>query len=264
MKSYAKRRPIGERLGKILITASALILLTSFNAQSQILKFTDAEKSVVQISILKPDGSFTALGTGFFIREDGLIATVFHIYGDAAQAISQLRGGTIGVWRAKRDSNRYVFQPIQLLNFDTAHDLALFKLTGKIDSSLWNTVGGIKALKLSDAIEISPNTNVIAVGYFGTDQFPLILSGKLVGETVFTIVPSTSSPVTVPEFLASLGATPGESGSPVMLDDGSVIGVVDSIVTATAPFSKEPFATGLNRIVKVEFLQKLMASVPAT
>lgn len=236
---------------------AVLVLFFPFAIRCQKLQLLDAEKSVVQVSWVKPDNSIAAEGTGFFVRDDGVVATAFHVYAAAIQAMSEGRGGAIVVRRVSRDTNSFIYQRVQLVNADPEHDLALLKTISKPDAG-WEKVGGVHSLKLCAATELTPNSNVTATGYFGTDTFPVTLGAKLVGETT-----TTFPGIAVEEFLVSLGAVPGQSGSPVMLDDGTVIGVVLSMVPVTVPFNNQAVLSGLNRIAKVEFLQRLLSSTPA-
>lgn len=49
------------------------------------------ENSMVQIAVATPPSSVTNFGTGFFIRDDGLIATASHVYLKALNAIVDAR-----------------------------------------------------------------------------------------------------------------------------------------------------------------------------
>ena len=52
-------------------------------ATGQELKMSDVERSVVQIVVQKPDASMTPFGTGFFIGDNGTIATALHVYSES-------------------------------------------------------------------------------------------------------------------------------------------------------------------------------------
>ncbi len=246
------------------VTVAALLLSASFVVEAQTIPQSDLEKSVVQISLLKPDGTFVGLGTGFFVRDDGLVITAFHVYASAIQGIAESRGGTIMATRVSREvPGNLTYTSLQLVNADTAHDLALLKLT-TLDTKSWDLVGGIHSLKLSTETNLKTGTNLTAVGYFGSDSLPLTLGAKLIGTAGAVIVPAAAGkpPVVAEEFLADLKAFPGQSGSPVLLDDGTVIGVVLAMVPVTVQFNPQQVPTGFNRLAKVEFLQTLVASAP--
>jgi S1-C subfamily serine protease len=231
-------------------------LATSLCAQN--LKFTDPEKSVVQIAVVRADNSIVPCGTGFFVRDDGLIATAFHVYSAAIQVMSEARGAAVVVRRATRQSGIFIAAEVELKSTDATHDLALLKLR-KLEDSAWAKVGGIKTLSPSSITEAEPATNVRVIGYFGADIFPVTRRASLVGESMLTPVNGSA----VPEFLVSAGSIPGESGSPILLEDGSVLGVLLSMVPVTVPaFSSQALPSGLNRAAKAEFLQRLITSLP--
>lgn len=243
---------------KFVLAVFSLVLGCGFiETQSQTIKLSDAEKAVLQIAVRKPDGTVVGFGTGFFVRDDGLIATAFHVYSQAVQVASESRGGILMVRRATRQSGTTTVANVIPVATDEAHDLILLKLVNKDDGS-WAKVGGIRVLSPCTMVELDTGIPVRVVGYFGGDIFPISLGAKLVGETAFTVFPGTD----VGEFLVSAAAVPGHSGSPVILDEGCVVGVVLSIVTFSVPFNSQPLASGLNRVAKGENLQRLVASLP--
>lgn len=249
---------------KTLMASIALVCsAASTVGWCQKVPLTDTEKCVVQISIQKPDGSVVGFGTGFFIREDGLIGTAFHVYASAIQAVSENRGGVLVARRASRESGQFTYAAFQIVGADPTHDLAILKLMA-VDTKSWDAVGGINVLKLSQSKTILPGSSVTATGYFGNDVWPLTLSGRLAGATIFQITPAAgkTDAVAAEEFVTTLNAFPGQSGSPVTLEDGAVIGVVLAIVPVTVPFNNQPVPTGLNRVAKAEYLQALMSSIP--
>lgn len=147
-----------------------LLTLAGRPSVCQKLKTSDIEKSVVQVGTIRPDGTWQGSGTGFFVREDGIVATAFHVYSVEVQAISENRGGQLAVRRVSRYSNKFVQTGFQLAAIDASHDLALLKVLN-VNADAWNTVGGINVLKLSNASEIDLDTNIRATGYFGADLF---------------------------------------------------------------------------------------------
>jgi S1-C subfamily serine protease len=235
--------------------AIALCVLSQRNGNAQDLKMSEHERAVVQIALQKPDSSFSTFGTGFFIDENGTVATALHVYISAISAVSELRCGNIVVRRASRSTKRYVWSTVDVLKSDAPHDLALLKVK-ETEAQLWDQVGGIKPLPLSTLKEIEPETEVTSIGYFGIDLFPVSLSARLVGATATTVLGTGD----IEEFLVSASAFPGQSGSPVILADGSVIGIMDSIVPVQLSFNPQQLASGLNRVVKVEHIQRLLSS----
>lgn len=244
---------------KVLI----LLLASASLAYAQSLKLSDAEKSVVQVVVQKPDQTIAPTGTGFFVRVDGTIATALHVYNDATRTIAESRGGRLLVRRATRQSGTLTWGEVAVLSVDAAHDLALIRLS-KLDKSAWDKVGGIQILGPTASREVDPGVSVKIVGYFGNDMFPVTLSSHLAGASVFTVVTGPGSGNDIEEFLLSAMAAPGQSGSPVLLNGASVLGVVISIVPVSLPlpFSSQPLHSGLIRASKAEHLQRLLSSLP--
>jgi S1-C subfamily serine protease len=245
-----------------VLCLSFLIVWVVPQTLGQQLKPSELEKSVVQIGLIKQDKTFAGVGTGFFVREDGVIATAFHVYSASVQAMAENRGGSIAVERAIRQAGgnaTVTAETVNLIGADPLHDIAVLKLVTytKTDEEAWAKVGGLGVLLPSTATEIVNGSSVRVVGYFGSDTFPVAERTVLVGGTSVTTLAGV-----VDEFLVSALAVPGQSGSPVVLDDGTVVGVVLSIVTFTAPFNPQSLPSGLNRVAKAEFLQRLLSSTP--
>jgi len=238
-----------------VLSVIAPCALSGLNGDAQDLKMSDHEKAVVQVALQKPDSTYSAFGTAFFVDENGTLATAFHVYTSAVSAIGELRCGNIVVRRASRSTKRYISTGAELSQFDAVHDVALLKIKD-VQPQTWDQVGGIKPLVLSTLKEIEPETQVSSIGYFGTDLFPVSLSARLVGATTTSVLGVGD----IEEFLISASAVPGQSGSPIILADGSVIGILDSIVPVQLTPNAPQLASGLNRVVKVEHIQRLLSS----
>jgi S1-C subfamily serine protease len=239
---------------KIFGIVTALTLFTAL-AEAQELKALDHERTVLQIVLQRLDGSTVPLGTGFFVDENGTIVTALHVYATGLNLISQGRGGRFFARRANRVTGQYTGVGIELLKPDYMHDLVSFKMQ-EVKPEPWAGVGGIKPAILSASKEVQADASVKVIGYFGGDIFPVTVSARLVGATKVIVAQGRS----VEEFLVSAAAVPGQSGSPVFLDDASVIGVVTSIVPVSVPFNPNPIPSGLNRVIKAEHIQRLLLS----
>jgi len=249
---------------KLSLSGLVAILFANF-LFGQNIKRSDYDKSVVQILMKKTDGSLVSYGTGFFVRQDGIIASAFHVYVQALNAIADNRGGQIIARRLVRQSEMSASGNLEVAGLDVAHDLILFKATN--GDSAWNKVGGIKTLSPSNETEIDIGTSVIIVGNLGDDGFPITLSGYLAGSAHSTIemekdAKGSNTRIDFDEFLVSAFVVPGHSGSPVILSDGSVLGIVTSIVPLSLPNNSQQLHSGLCRVIKAEHLQRLLSSLP--
>lgn len=209
------------------------------------------ENSVVQIAVAMPGGSATGFGTGFFLRDDGLLATASHVYLKALNAIVDARAGVVIARRFSRTSRgQWVGAAIQLVAEDYQHDVVLLKMQS-VDP-MWKQVGGVVPLLLDDGTWLEDGAQVCMRGYFGSDDFPLFLRGATAGTTGL-------GPSLVQELLIVLPVVPGQSGSPLMsVETGRVVGILTAIVPVTLPFNQQPAHSGLARAVEVVHVKKLM------
>jgi S1-C subfamily serine protease len=249
-------KPVATLLCGLLLEA-ALLLLQMY---AQVLHPPDYQPSVVQIVVEHTIASNSRpirepIGTGFIIREDGIIATADHVYGIANKESAKYQNGRILVQRVAKLPNMVILGVVELLTRDNLHDLALLRLSSE-DANVWRKKGGLRSLSLTDQPEIEVSTPVRVVGYPGSELLPVTLMGYLVGTTTLMI---DKHPVE--EFVISLSAVPGQSGSPVLLEDGTVLGVLSALQRVELSAGAQPNYTGLNRIAKAEYLRKLLSTV---
>ena len=110
-------------------------------------------------------------------------------------------------------------------------------------------------LLLDDGAILEDGTQVCMRGYFGSDDFPLFLSGSTASATVL-------GPSLVQELLIVLPVVPGQSGSPLIsVETGRVVGVLTAIVPVSLPFNQQPAHSGLARAVEVVHVKKLVESL---
>lgn len=135
---------------------------------AQAVAMSDAERSVVQVVVAQADGSVKAFGTAFFVRDDGTLATVNHVYSDAVQFVAQVRGGDVEVRRIVRGSQAGILAHVDLLAQDALHDLALLRVQ-HYQSDQWDSVGQVRIVATSPLREVQNRTGLTFVGYFGED-----------------------------------------------------------------------------------------------
>lgn len=152
-----------------------------------------ARESIVVISSEGREGEESGVGTGFVVREDGVIATNFHVIG-------QNRGFSV------RFADGRKFVPTSILARDEKRDLALVK----IDAD------GLPVLPLGDSSSLKPGQSLFAVGN------PLGLEFSVSRG----VLAATRDVEGVDMIQLAMPIEPGSSGSPVMDMEGRVCGVI--------------------------------------
>jgi hypothetical protein len=215
--------------------------------------------NVVQIAVAvqNPAGqvAVNSHGTGFFVRADGLIASAAHVYLAAVTSINDQRAGVLVARRFSRaERTRWVATPLDLVSIDYAHDVVLLRL--RTPDPLWDTVGGIVPLQREIGAIPADDARVAMRGYYGSDNFPIFLEGRVSGTT-------DVGALGVQELLIVLPVAPGQSGSPLMsMETGRVVGVMTAIVPLSVPFNPQPLHSGLARAVEIEHINRLIDSLP--
>ena len=144
-----------------------------------------------------PDEPRAASGSGFLIREDGLLVTNAHVVADATRIQVRLQDG-------RRFEGK-------LIGKDSRVDLALVKIEG---------VQGLPVLQLGDSNRLRVGEFVLALGHpFGLEQ-----------TVSFGIVSRKGAPLRVAtpgfDFIQTdASVNPGNSGGPLVNMAGEVVGV---------------------------------------
>jgi hypothetical protein len=144
------------------------------------------------------------LGSGFFITNDGFILTNYHVIEGADKAFIETRNG-------KKYKVEYVSA------YSPKLDLALLKITGE----------GFPYLSLADPKEIDLNDEIIIVGHPHGLKWTLT-KGYIAGKRI-----DRGRPVV--QFSADI--SPGNSGGPVVLEDGRVCGIATYLLRKKIRFS---------------------------
>jgi len=170
----------------------ALLLLSNLCLRADsipdIVKRTKA--AIVKVVAMDEQGSPTELGTGFFISPDGLVVTNFHVIRSAASLAAVNYNGALFLFE------KIVAEP-------TGVDLAILKFRAK----------DVPFLRLGDSTDKVEGEKVIVIGnpagFLGTVSDGII-SGFRGNRSLIQITAPISH---------------GSSGSPVMDENGQVIGV---------------------------------------
>ena len=97
--------------------------------------------SIAVISTADREGVRSGTGTGFVVREDGVIATNFHVIG-------LHRGFSVRLADGK------TYEPTAILATDRKRDLAIIKIEAK----------GLQPLHLGESSQLKPGQGIFAIG----------------------------------------------------------------------------------------------------
>ena len=174
------------------------ICATPAGAKDAKLIYGEVRDSVFQILIIERESEKkAAIGSGFLVNSQGLIATNFHVISQAVHEPDK--------YRVEHLDSEGQQAPLAIVDFDVIHDLALVKLEAP-------TVA--QPLELASA-DVTKGEAVYSVGN------PMDLGQ--------TIVPGTFNGLLERRFyqrlLFSGSLNPGMSGGPALNSDGQVIGI---------------------------------------
>ncbi len=215
----------GERLNKINLENPMLRILTFVIVSVAIIPTTtlaqpkkdktpsveklaaDAKDAIAVIVYTGRDGKQQGLGTGFVISEDGLIATNYHVIGEARPITVQLADGSKHEATAVHASDRKL-------------DLAIVKIDAKRK---------LKTLPLGDSTALKVGQAIVAIGHPQGLEYSVV-AGVLSG---------TRDVEGVNMLQLAIPIEQGNSGGPVLDADGRVVGIVTmkSLVTANLGFA---------------------------
>jgi S1-C subfamily serine protease len=174
--------------------------------------------AIVEIVAMDEKGSPTKLGTGFFVSSDGLVVTNFHVIDGAASL-------------AAVNNNGAIFPFKSIVAHPAGVDLAVLKFQAH----------DVSFLKLGESTEKLEGERVVVIGN------PTGLTGT-VSDGIISAFRENRSMIQI-----TAPISPGSSGSPVLDDSGSVIGVATLISSG---------GQNLNFAIAVEKVSAALASLP--
>lgn len=166
----------------------------------------DAKKSLVVILYTGRDGRQIGLGTGFVLDKNGLIATNFHVIGEARPITVQLPDGTKHEVTSVHASDRNL-------------DLALVKIDAK----------NLSPLPLGDSEKLKIGQPIVALGHPRGLEYSVV-AGVLSGKRDVDGMAMLQVAIPIEQ---------GNSGGPILDMQGRVAGIVTmkSLVTANLGFA---------------------------
>lgn len=163
-------------------------------------------ESVAVITTTGRDGRALGVGSGFVISDDGLIATNYHVIGEARPIRVELADGR-------------KLEAVEVHATDRKADLAIIRVRAE----------GLRPLELGDSDAVRAGQPVVALGN------PIGLEHSVVAG----VVSATREIDGRPMLQLAMPIEPGNSGGPVVDLDGRVLGIVTikSLVTANLGFA---------------------------
>jgi regulator of sirC expression with transglutaminase-like and TPR domain len=158
-------------------------------------------KSVATITSDSRDGGREAVGTGFVVSADGLVATNYHVVGEGRGVHVQLADG-------RR------FDATEVHAFDRQLDLAVLRIDAR----------DLPALTLGDVAAAKQGQSVVAVGN------PAGLKNSVVAGVVSAVREIEGRPM----IQVAIPIEPGNSGGPLVDLEGRVLGIL-SMKSAVTP-----------------------------
>lgn len=187
----------------------------------------EATSSVMLIHSEQKAGN-EAIGTGFVLSQDGLIATNFHVIEGAEKlSVKSDTGGTYPV--------------VMILATDKKRDIAILKVEAR----------NLPLLELSDSDKVKPGMSIAVIGN------PRGLESTIT-EGIVSAIRAIDDYGSVIQISAAI--SPGSSGSPVFDKEGHVIGMATFKMIKGEALN---FAVPSNAIKEVLSEAKRAASVPA-
>ena len=191
--------------------------------------FETCNKAVVHIETqVSGDSSYfdampeSGTGSGFFISQDGLIVTNYHVIKDATNITVSLH-----------DGSEYA---AQLLGSDDENDIAVIRITPDAGAD-------IEILSFGDSNSLMVGQKVIAIGNpFGFDR--TMVTGIISG--LSRPVRDESGRVLLGMIQTSATINPGNSGGPLLDTEGNVIGINTSIYSTSGTSQGMNFAVESN------------------
>jgi serine protease Do len=175
--------------------------------------------------------SRAGLGTGFVIRDDGVVVTNAHVIAGASRIVVMTRDGRT--------------HPARLLGADETNDIAVLKVDAR----------GLPVAPLGDSNSLLVGEWAIAIGnpygFLLGNSEPSVTAGVIsgVGRNLVDRGAGPSAYFDMVQTDASIN--PGNSGGPLVNADGEVIGVNSSIYSTSGGSIGLGFAIPINRARRV-------------
>lgn len=184
-------------------------------------------------------------GSGFFVNSNGYIVTNAHVTNLTTEECKQYLATELAIKLKDDGEDLYTVEqqlkwieakPTYLVNLPNGESLPFQILKsgatfneGKDVSIIKINVRNAPILKLADSSKVQVLDKVTVVGYPGLVELPNIFDEKSLLEATFTTGEVSAKKIlkdNIPVIQVSAPAAPGNSGGPVLNEQGEVIGIV--------------------------------------
>jgi serine protease Do len=182
----------------------------------------EAEKAVVQLLAVGPgagEKKEECAATGFVVNEEGYILTNAHVVDDARRCLASSPAAKIVAKYGAAASPSAEAVSCDVVAVDEEHDLAILKPERPTASQPLHTF-----LRL-DPQPVSIGTPVAVTGHPAFIWQPQTRQGKVTGRERLALDDAQAQPSKV--IVINLPLQRGASGSPVYLESGAVVGIVE-------------------------------------
>ena len=183
---------------------------------------TNPAKAVVQLLAVGPgagEKKEECAATGFLVNEDGYILTNAHVVDDARRCLAASLRGKIVAKYGQPISRAAQVVSCDVVAVDEDHDLAILKTEKPLPSE-----AGESSLALSTSA-VPDGTRVAVTGHPAFTWQPRTFQGMVVGRAALALNDRSNRQSDV--LTIDIDLQRGASGSPVYLESGAVVGIVE-------------------------------------
>ena len=179
-------------------------------------------RGIVQLLAIGPgagEKKYECAATGFLVNDEGYILTNAHVVEDARRCLAASPGAKILAKFGPGDGRTVEAVACDVVAVDDDHDLALLKTESPLPDAQNRTF-----LSLNPD-SVSVGTRVTITGYPSFTWAPKTIKGKVIARQFLALSDQTRRRIEV--LILDVPLRRGASGSPVCLESGEVVGVVE-------------------------------------
>lgn len=179
--------------------------------------------AVVQLLAIGPGQQGTnreCAATGFLVNEEGYILTNAHVVEDARRCLAGSPGTKIVAKLARPGARTATAVSCDLVGLDDVRDLAALRTERPLPAE-----GQSSFVQLNPAAEVAEGTSVAVTGHPAFAWRPTTQKGKVIRRGTLELSERSAEKSEVIILDIPLGR--GASGSPVYLESGRVVGIVE-------------------------------------